>query len=42
MEKEKKKYIFLICISLIGIIVGIIFSNILSDNDLIELEIADN
>lgn len=33
MDKAKKKYIFLLTISIIGIIVGVIFSNILSSND---------
>ena len=38
MDKEKKKYIFLISIAVIGIIIGIIFSNIISDNDKILVE----
>lgn len=38
MEKEKKKYIFLISIVVIGIIIGIVFSNILSDNDKVLVE----
>lgn len=38
MDKEKKKYIFLISITVIGIIIGVIFSNILSDNDKILVE----
>lgn len=38
MDKEKKKYIFLISIVVIGVIIGIIFSNILSDNDKILVE----
>jgi len=38
MDKEKKKYIFLISITVIGIIIGIIFSNILNDNDKILVE----
>ena len=33
MAKLKKQYIFLIVITIIGIVVGILFSNILSDND---------
>lgn len=33
MDKAKKKYIFLLTITIIGIIMGIIFSNILSNND---------
>lgn len=33
MDKAKKKYIFLVTISIIGIVVGIIFSNILSTAD---------
>ena len=33
MDKAKKKYIFLLTISIVGIIVGIIFSNILSSTD---------
>lgn len=33
MEKLKKKYLFLLVIVMVGIIVGIIFSNILSVND---------
>ena len=33
MDKAKKKYIFLLTISIIGIVVGIIFSNILSNAD---------
>lgn len=33
MERLKKKYLFLIIIVIIGIIVGILFSNILSTND---------
>ena len=38
MDKEKKKYIFLISIVVIGIVIGIVFSNILSDNDKILVE----
>ena len=38
MDREKKKYIFLISITVIGIIIGIIFSNILNDNDKILVE----
>ena len=38
MDKEKRKYIFLITIAVIGIITGIVFSNILSDNDKILVE----
>ena len=33
MEKLKKKYMFLIIIVIIGIITGILFSNILSNED---------
>ena len=38
MDKEKKKYIFLISIVVMGIIIGIVFSNILSDNDQVLVE----
>lgn len=38
MNKEKKKYIFLISIVVIGIVIGIVFSNILNDNDKILVE----
>lgn len=38
MDKEKKKYIFLISVVVIGIIIGIIFSNIISDNDQLIVE----
>ena len=33
MDKAKKKYIFLLTIAIIGIVMGIIFSNILSNDD---------
>lgn len=38
MDKEKKKYLFLISITLIGIIIGIVFSNIINDNDKLLVE----
>ena len=38
MDKEKKKYIFLISIVVMGIIIGIVFSNILSDTDQVLVE----
>lgn len=38
MSLEKKKYLFLIGILVVGIIFGIIFSNILNDNDQILVE----
>ena len=33
MDKEKKKYLFLVSIVIIGIIIGILFANILNNND---------
>lgn len=33
MDKEKKKYLFLVSILVIGLVMGIVFSNILSSND---------
>lgn len=38
MAQAKKKYIFLISITIIGIIMGIIFSNVLSEQDKILVE----
>lgn len=38
MDKEKKKYLFLISIAVIGIVLGIVFSNILNNNDQLLVE----
>ena len=38
MDKEKKKYLFLISIIVIGIVLGIVFSNILNNNDKVLVE----